>query len=119
MSPAKPILTHTVVCPDGTQYRVYSDGGWLQESWGGAFVRDETGASTTPAEVLAKLAEGPAPLEPGVVARIVAPDGTQFAVRPDGSSVRSCWDGSYVCMTDPDPEVLERLGLVPPPDLSA
>jgi hypothetical protein len=46
-----------IVCPDGTQYQVFSDGTWIHETWDGQFVRSSMrdDNSTDPAEVVAKL----------------------------------------------------------------
>jgi len=46
---------HRVVCPDGTEYKVFPDGTWNRRSWDGLFVCDYSNASTTPEEVVAKL----------------------------------------------------------------
>ena len=90
-----------IVCPDGTTYIVNEDGTWEHQSWDGHFVRDSAEASTTPSEVLEKIGEDQYALTEeqkadGVLAYVVAPDGTQFWVYEDGSYVRECWDGSYV-----------------------
>lgn len=93
------VLTE-IVAPDGTLYIVNEDGSWEQQSWDGHFVRDNSNASTTPEEVLAKLAEvgtaSEAAKADGLLAEVVCPDGTQFSVYEDGSYVRECWDGSFV-----------------------
>ena len=34
-------LTRTIVCPDGTQFVVNSDGTWRQEAWDGSLVRTD------------------------------------------------------------------------------
>ena len=50
-----PTLAREIVCPDGTQYIVHADGAWVHETWGGQFIRDHSGSSTTQQEVIAKL----------------------------------------------------------------
>lgn len=52
---APPVTIREIVCPDGTQYRVFADGTWVHEAWDGSFVRNHEGASTDPDEVVAKL----------------------------------------------------------------
>lgn len=42
-------------CPDGTRFRVFADGTWVHETWGGDYIRNDESASTTHEEVLAKL----------------------------------------------------------------
>lgn len=50
-----PEILREIVCPDGTQFTVYTDGTWTRETWDGSAVTDSTDSSTTPEEVLAKL----------------------------------------------------------------
>ena len=110
-----PVVVHEIVAPDGTQYRVYADGSWVHEAWDGTFVRDDENSSTTPEEVLAKLADA-APVMPHAEANwVVCPDGTQFLIWADGTWDRRCWDGSYVsnhedASTTPE-EVRAKYGL--------
>lgn len=52
-------VRNRIACPDGTQFVVYPDGTWEQYTWDGSFVRDHSGASTTPDDVLANVPASP------------------------------------------------------------
>lgn len=34
------VVAREIVCPDGTQYTVYTDGTWDENAWDGSHIRD-------------------------------------------------------------------------------